>query len=171
MCFPPKRADLIVADLTITESREKVVDFTVPYMYYTEDILMKKPSSKNGEIDLLQFMNPFHRNVWFATLASLVTISIAVFVINYYSPYGYKDENGRGTSEEFSFFNSVWFALACMLQQGGDNTPKGLSGRVGLLFLNLFNAWFMTQKYKAYCYFFYFILFYFFIHTYTLWFF
>ena len=125
----PKHADLIVADLTITESREKVVDFTVPFMYYTEDILMKKTSSNNDEIDLLQFMNPFHSDVWFATLVSLVVISVAVFVINYFSPYGYKGENGRGTSEKFSFSNSVWFALACMLQQGAENSPRNLSGR------------------------------------------
>ncbi|XP_022787722.1 glutamate receptor 4-like isoform X2 [Stylophora pistillata] len=124
-----ERADMIVAALTITESREKVVDFSIPFMYYTEDILLKKTSVKE-KYDLLQFMNPFDNQVWFATLATLVIISIAVFVINYYSPYGYKDENGRGTSEEFSFFNSVWFALACMLQQGGDNTPKSLSGRI-----------------------------------------
>ena len=124
-----KRADLIVADLTITESREKVVDFTVPYMYYTEDILMKKTSSKNEGINLLQFMNPFHRNVWFATLVSLGVTSVAVFVINYYSPYGYKDGSGQGTSDEFSFSNSVWFALACMLQQGAENTPRNLSGK------------------------------------------
>ena len=98
-------------------------------MFYNADILLKKTSSKEN-YDFLQFMNPFDNYVWFATLASLVVISVAVFVINYYSPYGYKDDNGRGTSQEFSFFNSVWFALACMLQQGGDNTPRSLSGSV-----------------------------------------
>lgn len=125
-----KRADVAAAALTITESREKVVDFSVPFMYYTEEMLLKKTSSENREIDYLQFMNPFQNNVWFATLASLVIISIALFIINYFSPYGYKDENGQGTSEEFSFFNSVWFALACMLQQGADNQPRSLSGRI-----------------------------------------
>ncbi|XP_078383275.1 glutamate receptor ionotropic, kainate 2-like isoform X2 [Oculina patagonica] len=124
-----KRADMIVADLTITERREKVVDFSVPYMYYTEEMLLEKTSSSETT-DLLQFMNPFDNHVWFATLASLVVISIAVFLINYFSPYGYKDENGQGTSEEFTFFNSVWFALACMLQQGADNSPRSLSGRI-----------------------------------------
>ena len=104
------------------------MDFTVPFMYYTEDILMKKTSSKNDGIDLLQFMNPYHRDVWFATLVSLVIISVAVFVINYFSPYGFKGENGGGTSEEFSFSNSVWFALACLLQQGAENSPRNLSG-------------------------------------------
>ena len=125
--FCPKRAEIAVAGLTVTERREEVVDFSVPFMHYTEDILMKKPSSSRP-IDLLQFMHPFHYYVWLATLASLVVISVAVFVLNYFSPYGYKDDNGHGTSEEFSFFNSVWFALACMLQQGADNSPRSLSG-------------------------------------------
>ena len=100
----------------------------MPYMYYTRDILIKKTTSA-GTVNLFQFMLPFHHYVWICTLGSLVIIAIAVFVINYYSPYGYKDETGKGTSEEFSFFNSVWFSLACMLQQGGDNTPRSLSGR------------------------------------------
>ena len=118
---------MVVADLTVTERREKVVDFSVPYMYYTEEMLLEKTSSGEA-VDLLQFMSPFDDHVWFATLASLVVISIAVFVINYFSPYGYKDDTGKGTSEEFTFFNSVWFALACMLQQGADNSPRSLSG-------------------------------------------
>ncbi|KAL9962089.1 hypothetical protein ACROYT_G031159 [Oculina patagonica] len=124
-----KRADVAVAALTITERREKVVDFSVPYLHFTQDLLMKKTSSSRS-IDLLQFMNPFDNYVWIATLASLLVISVAVFVLNYFSPYGYKDYNSRGTSVEFTFFNSVWFALASMLQQGADNTPRSLSGRI-----------------------------------------
>ncbi|CAH3015262.1 unnamed protein product, partial [Porites evermanni] len=124
-----KRADISGA-LTITEGREKVVDFAVPFMYFTEDMLLKKTSFNNGSIDFLKFLNPFHSDVWFASLATLVVISVSNFVINYLSPYGYKGANGRGTSEEFSFFNSVWFALACMLQQGSENQPRSLSGRI-----------------------------------------
>lgn len=125
--FHPKRADLAVSSLTVTEARENVVDFTVAFMFYADEILLKKTYSKEKS-DLLQFMSPFHDHVWFCTLATLILISVAVFVINYFSPYGHKDANGKGTSEEFSFVNSMWFALACMLQQGGDNTPRNLSG-------------------------------------------
>ncbi|XP_078384338.1 glutamate receptor ionotropic, kainate 2-like isoform X1 [Oculina patagonica] len=124
-----QRADIAAADLTITEGREKVVDFTVPYMHYTEDLLIKKPSSSRPS-DLLQFMNPFDNYVWITILAIVAVISVAVFVLNYFSPYGYKDDHSRGTSEEFTFFNSVWFALASMLQQGADNTPRSLSARI-----------------------------------------
>ena len=119
----------MAAAITITEEREKALDFSVPFKYNTEDLIMKKPSSGNKAIDLLQFMTPFENVVWFCTLATLVIISVAIFVLNYYSPYGYKNENGEGNSDKISFFDSVWFALACMLQQGGDNTPRSLSGR------------------------------------------
>ncbi|CAH3162263.1 unnamed protein product, partial [Pocillopora meandrina] len=121
-------ANMAAGSIAITETREKVVDFTVPFMYYTDDLLVKKTSTETT--DLLQFMDPFENGVWIATLGVVALISIAVFAVNYFSPYGYKDENGRGTSEEFNFFNSVWFSLACMLQQGGDNTPRNLSGRI-----------------------------------------
>ena len=112
------------APVTITEEREKVLDFSVPFMYNTEDLIMKKPSSGNKAVDSLQFMTPFENVVWVCTLATLVIISVAIFVLNYYSP-----EAGEGTSEKISFLDSMWFALACMLQQGGDNTPRSLSGR------------------------------------------
>ncbi|XP_015751901.1 PREDICTED: glutamate receptor ionotropic, kainate 3-like isoform X2 [Acropora digitifera] len=124
-----ERADLAVADLTITERREKVVDFTIPYMFTTEDVILKKSSS--GEtVDYLQFTNPLHSEVWFAMLATLLVVSVAVFILNYFSPFGYKDDNELGTSQEFSFFNSMWFSLACMLQQGAENQPRNLSGRI-----------------------------------------
>ncbi|XP_068704921.1 glutamate receptor 2-like [Montipora foliosa] len=124
-----KNADVAVAPLTVTELREKAVDFMMPFMYFTEDVLIRKQTSKK-EIDYLQFMNPFELEVWVCTLATIVIISISVFIINYYSPYGYKQDDGKGTSEEFNYFNSLWFSVACMLQQGGDNTPRSLSGRI-----------------------------------------
>ena len=127
-----KHAHIAISSITITERREKVVDFSLPYMYYTEEMLIKKT---NAKIDLLQFLNPFHNDVWLATLATLVIFSTALFLINYCSPYGYKNGNGRGTSQEFSFSNSVWFALGCMLQQGAENTPRNLSG-IGTRLMN-----------------------------------
>ena len=88
---------------------------------------MKKASFEE-KVDLLQFMAPFDKYVWACFIGIVIIISVAVFVVNYFSPYGYKDDNGQGTSEEFSYFNSLWFAVACVLQQGGDNTPRSFSG-------------------------------------------
>ena len=117
---------MAAAPLTVTEEREKVVDFTVAYMYFTSEMIMKKKTTE--EKDFLQFMMPFDISVWLMLLVCLSVVSVGTFTLNYFSPYGYKNDKDRGTSSEFNFINSVWFSLGCMLQQGGDNTPKALSG-------------------------------------------
>ena len=114
--------------MAISEVREKSFDFSVPFMHYTDDILLKKRSSNEGKTFNTQFMQPFENDVWLATLVTLVLISVSFFALNYISPYGYKDENGQGTSEDFSFINSVWFAWSCMLQQGAETQPRSISG-------------------------------------------
>ncbi|XP_015753332.1 PREDICTED: glutamate receptor 2-like isoform X2 [Acropora digitifera] len=125
-----KRADIALAGMAISEVREKSFDFSVPFMHYTDDILLKKRSSDEGKTFNTQFMQPFEDDVWLATLVTLVLISVSFFALNYISPYGYKDENGQGTSEDFSFINSVWFAWSCMLQQGAETQPRSISGRI-----------------------------------------
>ena len=127
-CTIFQRADIALAGLTITELREKVVDFSVPFMHYTDDILLKKRSASEEKKFNTQFMQPFQDDVWIATLVTLVLISVSTFALNYFSPYGYKDKNGQGTSEDFSFINSVWFTWSCMLQQGAETQPRSLSG-------------------------------------------
>jgi len=97
-------------------------------MYYTEEMLLKKTSSI-AKIDYLQFLTPFETYVWLAILSSLMVISITMFTVNYFSPYRCKDYTDKATSEEFSLFNSVWFAVASLLQQGTDNTPRNLPGK------------------------------------------
>ncbi|KAK2559937.1 Glutamate receptor 4, partial [Acropora cervicornis] len=96
---------------------KKAVDFSVPFMHYTDDILLKRRSSDEDNTFDTQFLQPFHSDVWLATLVTLVGISVSTFALNYFSPYGYKDKNSQGTSEDFSFINSVWFTWSCMLQQ------------------------------------------------------
>ena len=59
-------------------------------------------------------------------------MTIFMYIVDYFSPYGNRktakesDEPG----DEFSLYNSLWFATASMLQQGPDNTPKSPSGRL-----------------------------------------
>ena len=127
-CFIFQRADIALAALTVSEVREKVVDFSVPFMHYTDDFLLKRQSSEKGKSFNAQFMQPFQEDVWLAIFLTVVVISVSTFALNYFSPYGYKDENGQGTSEAFSLINSVWFTWSCMLQQGAETQPRSLSG-------------------------------------------
>ena len=55
-----------------------------------------------------------------------------MYILDYLSPYGYRKTaiDTDGPCDEFTLYNSLWFATASMLQQGGDNTPKSPSGRL-----------------------------------------
>ena len=60
-------------------------------------------------------------------------VTVAVFAIDYTSPFGYRtlaQETDEGSGDEFNLFNSLWFATGSMLGQGGDNTPRTPSGRI-----------------------------------------
>lgn len=61
------------------------------------------------------------------------TVTIIMYVLDRFSPYGYRAEakdTGEGDGSEFSMSNSLWFATGSILQQGADTTPKAGSGRV-----------------------------------------
>ena len=120
-----QKADLAVASITITEERSKVVDYTVPFQHYTNNLLFKRPEK---DYDMLAFVEPLSRDIWFCLAATVCFVGTVMYWLNYLSPYGCKDENGKGTAKELSFLNSLWFSLACILQQGTSDRPKAISG-------------------------------------------
>ncbi|XP_031555279.1 glutamate receptor 4-like isoform X2 [Actinia tenebrosa] len=121
-------ADLSTSPLTINSERLQIVEFSKPFMQFTMSLITKKLDFDNQ--DLMAFMMPYSSTVWFLTLACLVVVTGLMYVVNYISPYGYRHSKSAKNGEAFNLFNSLWFCLASMLQQGADNTPRSLSGRV-----------------------------------------
>lgn len=124
------RADLSTSPLTINSERLEVLEFSKPFMQFTMSLITKKGDTNYQ--DLTTFMLPYSTTVWLVTLACLLFVTLLMYLVNFFSPYGHRSRHIRNgeTGEEFDFFNSLWFCLASMLQQGADHTPKSLSGRV-----------------------------------------
>ena len=57
-----QEADLAVAPLTITASREKVVDFSKPFMSLGISIMIKQPDK--GKPSVFSFMDPLSYEIW-----------------------------------------------------------------------------------------------------------
>lgn len=57
-----QRADLAIADLTITYQREQVVDFTMPFMNLGISVLYRKPIKQPP--NLFSFLSPLSLDVW-----------------------------------------------------------------------------------------------------------
>ncbi|CAJ0578480.1 unnamed protein product, partial [Mesorhabditis spiculigera] len=94
-------ADIAVAPLTINQERERVVDFSKPFMTTGISIMISKPEKQ--EFSIFSFMQPLGMTIWIFTVCSYIG---------------------------FSMYNSLWFTLAAFMQQGTDILPRALSGRI-----------------------------------------
>nr|XP_006825247.1 PREDICTED: glutamate receptor ionotropic, delta-2-like [Saccoglossus kowalevskii] len=124
------KADLAVAGMIINSDREKVVDFTKPYMSYGVGILIRKPSKRTN---VFAFLEPLNIWVWGCILAAFFIVGVLLYVLDRLSPYSnhnVKITEEPAQSEEFDLKNSLWFTFASFMQQGGDTTPISLSGRI-----------------------------------------
>ncbi|XP_071495259.1 glutamate receptor ionotropic, kainate 1-like [Diadema antillarum] len=122
-------ADMAVAGMVINSDRETVVDFTKPFMNYGVGILLRKPQKKSN---VFAFLEPLDIKVWGCVLASLFVVGFLIYILDRLSPYSSYGKGGPECDEanDFNLQNSLWFAFASCLQQGGDNTPISVSGRM-----------------------------------------
>ncbi|XP_061104022.1 glutamate receptor ionotropic, kainate 1 isoform X2 [Conger conger] len=72
-------ADLAVAPLTITYVREKVIDFSKPFMTLGISILYRKPNGTNPGV--FSFLNPLSPDIWMYVLLACLGVSCVLFVI------------------------------------------------------------------------------------------
>jgi len=74
-----QKADLAVADLTITYEREQAVDFTMPFMNLGVSILFKKPMKKPP--NLFSFLSPLSLDVWIYMATAYLGVSVLLFIL------------------------------------------------------------------------------------------
>ncbi|GFS04375.1 glutamate receptor [Elysia marginata] len=79
------QADLAIASLTITEVRERFVDFSKPFMDLGTSIMIKKPDKEKGGV--FSFKNPLSDGVWIAIIMGFIGVSLVLFFVGRFSPY------------------------------------------------------------------------------------
>ncbi|XP_063414166.1 glutamate receptor 2-like [Mytilus trossulus] len=121
--------DLALSSLTITEDRQRVVDFTTPFMQMGISIMIKKPDKQKPGV--FSFMDPLDVKVWICVMVGFLAVSLVLFFVGRWSPYEWREIlNSRDQSNAFTFSNTLWFALGALMQQGSDIFPRSISGRV-----------------------------------------
>jgi len=120
-----QEADIAIAPLTITSDRERVIDFTKPFMNLGISIMIKKPEKQKPGV--FSFMDPLHYYIWLCIVLSYVGVSLALAVVGRFSPYERQLDDGLSgpvVSSDFTLLNSLWFALGAFMQQGCDISPR-----------------------------------------------
>lgn len=124
------KADLAVAALTISKKRQKVVDFTKPFMDFGISIMLKKPEKVSRHFD---FLGPFSIEIWVCLFLALLGITLTLFEVSRFSEKEWYTQSNGGEDErinEFGFFNSMWYAIGSFMQQGTEYSPRSMAGRI-----------------------------------------
>ncbi|XP_064026142.1 glutamate receptor ionotropic, kainate 2 isoform X3 [Pogoniulus pusillus] len=114
------RADLAVAPLAITYVREKVIDFSKPFMTLGISILYRKPNGTNPGV--FSFLNPLSPDIWMYILLAYLGVSCVLFVIARFSPYEWYNPHPCNPDSDvvennFTLLNSFWFGVGALMQQ------------------------------------------------------
>ncbi|XP_045107939.1 glutamate receptor 1-like isoform X2 [Portunus trituberculatus] len=126
-----KEADIAIAPLTITSSRERVIDFTKPFMTLGISIMIKKPVKEKPGV--FSFMSPLSQEIWTCVVFAYFGVSIVLFLVSRFSPYEWKvieTCTKSSVTNDFTICNSLWFSLGSFMHQGIDLCPRSLSGRI-----------------------------------------
>ncbi|KAM3181070.1 hypothetical protein ACTXT7_015076 [Hymenolepis weldensis] len=116
-----QKADLAAAMLTINYERERVIDFTTPFMNLGISIIFKKPEEKKPE--LFSFLRPLSPAVWGYVLIAYIGVSVALFFVARFSPYEWTNPHPCNIDSpllknNFNMLNSLWFTIGSLMQQG-----------------------------------------------------
>uniref|UniRef100_A0A1I8JNU6 PBPe domain-containing protein n=1 Tax=Macrostomum lignano TaxID=282301 RepID=A0A1I8JNU6_9PLAT len=103
-------ADVAIGTLVITYDRERVVDFTTPFMGLGLSVIMKKPEQQT---------DPLHGRVWTCMLLAWLLTSLLMLVCARLSPYEWYSHNDcvPVVENQFGALNSMWFTIGSLMQQ------------------------------------------------------
>ncbi|CAL8072030.1 unnamed protein product [Calicophoron daubneyi] len=110
-----KKADLAVASLTITYDRERVIDFTTPFMSLSLSVIIQKSNSDPG----LQFTAPLSGEVWLCVMLAYLVVSLVLFLLGRVTPEEWYARHPcyPYVENQFTLRNSFWFTVGSLMQQ------------------------------------------------------
>lgn len=120
--------DLTIASLTINGAREKVVDFSKPFIDLGISIMIGKPEKQKPGV--FSFMAPLSKEIWICVIISYLLVSAILFFVSRSSSYEWYFENESDVvpRNKFSMQNALFFAFAAFMHQGVDLLPRSFSG-------------------------------------------
>ncbi|XP_037548968.1 glutamate receptor ionotropic, kainate 5 [Nematolebias whitei] len=128
-----QKADLAVAGFTITSEREKVIDFSKPFMTLGISILYRVHLARKP--GYFSFLDPFSPAVWLFMLLAYLAVSCVLFLAARLSPYEWYNphpclrERRDILENQYTLGNSLWFPVGGFMQQGSEIMPRALSTR------------------------------------------
>ncbi|XP_022252075.1 glutamate receptor U1-like, partial [Limulus polyphemus] len=111
-----KEVDLAASSITMTDKREAVIDFTIPFFQESSTILLPRMRQQS---DIFSFVAPLEWEVWLWMFFSLFLVSMLIYAVNrqvHHVTIPYP----QYTAQLFSqWYRPLWYNIGALLQQGG----------------------------------------------------
>ncbi|KAK3754484.1 hypothetical protein QZH41_007393 [Actinostola sp. cb2023] len=132
-------ADIAVASFTISPARQRVIDFTQPYIDLGLTALIKSVIDKS---EYFSFFRPFRYDLWLAIGITMIVVGFFLWFFSTFSPYGYY---GRCVQtclsrvparylkyrDTLTLVKSFWSSVVYYVGQSSDHLhPVSSSGRI-----------------------------------------
>ena len=133
------KADLAVASFTISPDRQRVIDFTQPYINLGLTVLLKSVTKAS---EYFSFFRPFRFDMWFAIGVTMIVVGFFIWFFSTFSPYGYygrcvQTALNRVHPEYLKFrdtltlVRALWSSVVYYVGQSSDHLhPVSSSGRI-----------------------------------------
>ncbi|XP_045200037.2 glutamate receptor 2-like [Mercenaria mercenaria] len=134
-----EEVDIVASAISVQAERDPVMDFSYPYYYGYTTVLVKKPDVNATKWKTL--IDPFKWEVLLAIVASLVIVTILVFLIEKYNPFYEVSKHAENRLENgglHTWHSSFWYVFGALLCQGGVHLPESTAGRT------LISCWWLT---------------------------
>ncbi|XP_074604952.1 glutamate receptor ionotropic, kainate 3-like [Brevipalpus obovatus] len=152
-----QRVDMALGDLSITVNRQKLVDFTVPFMNYGLGLLLANPQSSS--LDAFTFIRPFSMSLWCCIGLASIWVSGLMYFMGQMSPLERsielpckyiqgnpalkscvkKNLLSTRNQDRFKFSNCAWFVLCSFFHQPISLNTRAFSTRTLAAFWWLFS--------------------------------
>lgn len=117
---------MALADLTITATRQEVVDFSIPYMTVGITMLIKKPGGDGTEhgpsASSYFFLHIFTMDVWGCILVSFIGVGVLYFFVTKLTAVNIDPRTGL--KKHVSLLDSLWFSFGSLLLHNTGIYPR-----------------------------------------------
>ena len=118
--------DVVVATLTYTPVRHKVVDYTIP-IFARNSLTLWAPQGKGLQLNYTAFIDIFPVNVWVLIATSFLILAMAFYII---STSGVNKFHENSDSESFGLLNSMALSVILAMQLSYDVIVNSTSERI-----------------------------------------
>ena len=118
--------DVVVASLTLTPVRHKVIDYTIP-IFAKDSVTLWAPLEKRRQLNYTAFVNTFDIVVWILIASSFLILAIAFYII---SSTGANKFHDSSDSESFGILNSMALSVILAIQLSYNVIVNSPSARI-----------------------------------------